>query len=37
VTGENNVDMVRNEDENLWEVLKSGAGKGWEKSVGPIV
>jgi hypothetical protein len=28
--------MVRSEDENMWEVLKTGAGKGWKGSVGPI-
>jgi hypothetical protein len=37
VTGENNVYMVRSEDENVLEILKTGAGKGWKGSVGPIV
>jgi hypothetical protein len=37
VTGENNVNMIRSEDQNLWEVWKSGAGKEWKESVGPIV
>jgi hypothetical protein len=29
--------MVRSEDENVLEILKTGAGKGWKGSVGPIV
>jgi len=37
VTGENKVYMVRSENRNLWEVLKSSAGKGWKVPVGPMV
>jgi hypothetical protein len=36
VTGEN-VYMERIEDKHVLEVLKSGAGKGWKRSVGPFM